>query len=84
VASASIFEIRLFLRATAQGKIAAVLNDLQKLTIGILTVLAPVIAYAATFLKSNDHGLSIIVLAGTVFTELATALYLQKGTHNRK
>jgi hypothetical protein len=84
VASASIFEIRLFLRATAQGKIAAVLNDLQKLTIGILTVLAPVIAYAATFLKSNDHGLSIIVLAGTVFTELATALYLQKGTRNRK
>jgi hypothetical protein len=84
VASASIFEIRLFLRATAQGKIAAVLNDLQKLTAGVVTVLGPVTAYAVTFLLSSDHGLSVVVLAGVVFVELATALYLQKGTPNRK
>jgi len=83
VVSASIFEIRLFLRTTAQGKIAAVLNDLEKLIVGVLTILAPIAVYAVTFLKSMDHGLSLIVMAGTVFAELATALYIQKGTHGR-
>lgn len=78
VASASIFEIRLFLRTVNQGKIAAVLNDLEKLIVGILTVLAPLVIYAATFLNSLDHGFSIIIMAGAVLAELATALYLQK------
>ena len=84
VASASIFEIHLFLRTVTQGKIAAVVNDLEKLIVGIMTVLAPLVIYAAAFLSSLDPGFSIIVMAGAVLAELATALYLQKRRLRRK
>jgi predicted permease len=84
VASASIFEIHLFFNTVTQGKIAAVLNDLEKLIVGILTVLAPLVIYGATFLNSLDHGFSIIAMAGAVLAELATALFLQKCRLRRK
>ncbi len=78
VASASIFEIRLFLRATAKGKIAAVLNDLEKMTAGVMTVLVPVSMYALVYLKSFDHVVSLVFLAGTVVAELTIALLLRR------
>jgi predicted permease len=78
VASASIFEIRVFLRATTQGRIAAVLNDLEKLTIGVLTVLAPVAVYALIFLSAFDHNFSLVFLVGTVVAELLIAQGLRR------
>jgi predicted permease len=76
VASASIFEIKLFLRTAAEGRIAAVVNDLEKLVVGTLTILVPVVAYAAAFLKSLDHSFSLLVMAGTALAELAAAAYM--------
>jgi predicted permease len=75
VASASIFEIKLFLRNAAEGKIAAVVNDLEKLVVGVLTILVPEVAYAAAFLRSFDHSFSLLVMGATALAELAAAVY---------
>ena len=76
IASASIFEIKLFLNAAAKGKIAAMVNDMEKLVIGVLTVLIPEAAYAGTFLFSLDHGISLLALGATTLAELAVAAHL--------
>jgi len=76
VASASIFEIRLFLRAAAKNKIGAVVNDLEKLVVGVLTVLIPMAGYSAVFLTSLNHGLSLLAMGGIAFLELTLAIYL--------
>jgi hypothetical protein len=80
VASASVFEVKIFLRSAARGKIAAVVNDLEKLVVGGFTVLAPVVAYSGVFLKSFDHILSILAMGGTVLAELAVAFYILRLT----
>ncbi len=80
VASAGIFEVKLFLRFAAKGKIVAVVNDLEKLAVGGLTVLAAVVGYTTAFLKSLDHYLSLLVMGGTVLAELAMAIYILRRT----
>jgi predicted permease len=74
VASASVFEIKLFLRNTAKSKLAGVVNDIEKLTVGIFTVLAPLFAYSATFLLSLSQALSLFAMAGIVLAELAVTI----------
>jgi hypothetical protein len=54
VASASIFEIVLFLRTTGKGQMSAIANDVQKLFIGVLVVLV-LVAYRA--LDRNNRSL---------------------------
>jgi predicted permease len=76
VASASIFEIKLFLRDTSTGKIDAVVNDIGKIFAGLLIVLIPEIAYATTFLLSFSHSLSILIMGIVASLELALATYL--------
>jgi len=80
VTSASVFEVKIFLRSAARGKIAAVVNDLEKLVVGGFTVLAPVVAYSVVFLKSFDHVISILAMGGTVLAELAVAFYILRLT----
>ena len=76
VASASIFEIKLFLRDTTTGKIDAIVNDIGKLVVGVLTVIVPEVAYAAAFLLAFSHSLSVLVMGTVTFAELAVAVYL--------
>jgi predicted permease len=76
VASASIFEIKLFLRDTATGKINAIVNDIGKLIVGVLTILIPELAYAVAFLFSLSHSLSVFVMGTVTLMELALAAYL--------
>jgi len=76
VASASIFEIKLFLRTAAQGKIASILNDFEKLAAGVFIILVPVVAYATVFLATFNHGLSFLAMGGVALAELAVALYV--------
>jgi predicted permease len=78
VASASIFEIKLFLRTAAKGKIASVLNDFEKLTIGMFIILVPEVAYATMFLATFNHSLSLLAMGGVALAELAAALYILK------
>lgn len=76
VASASIFEIVLFLRTTGKGQISAIFNEVQKLFIGVIIVLIPMAAYAALYLLVFSHVASLMVMVATTLMELAIALYV--------
>ncbi len=78
VACASVFEIKLFFKTIAKGRIAAILNDAQKLVAGILTIIIPEFAYAATFLISINHTLSTVAMGVAVVAEFAFAAYVLK------
>ena len=76
IASASIFEIQLFLHSVTQGKIAALFHDLQKLVIGVTTLTIPLATYALVFLFSFSHIFAILAMGGASALELALALHL--------
>jgi len=74
VASASIFEIVMFLRTTSKGQVSAIANDVQKLSIGVVVVLAPMVAYALAYLLFPDRIVPPLSMAIAVLTELAIAI----------
>ena len=76
VASASILEIKLFLRTAAKGKIASVFNDLEKLTVGVAVILVPEIAYAVGFLATFNHAFSLLAMGAVSLAEFAGALFV--------
>ncbi len=76
VASASIFEVNIFLGAAANGKIAALVNDIEKLVVGIVTVAVPQVLYGILFLWLNDQNLALLTLAVATFAEIGLALQM--------
>jgi predicted permease len=78
IASASIFEIRLFLSSAVKGRIAALALDLEKLIVGVTVTLIPEFSYAIAYFFSFDHSLAILSMGGAAVAELATAVYLLK------
>jgi len=76
IASASVFEIQLFLRSVTKGKIAALFHDLQKLVIGVTTLTVPLAAYAVVFLVSFSHIFAVLAMGGASASELALAIHL--------
>ncbi len=82
IASASIFEIKLFLRSVTNGKIAALIHDIKKLITGVMTIIFPMIAYAIGFQVSSSHILAILNMTVVVFVELTMAIYLTNQSKN--
>jgi predicted permease len=82
VASASIFEIQLFLSCVTKGKIAAILHDLKKLVVGVTTLAIPLAAYSIVYIVSSNHLLAVLVMGGASALELALALHLLKRNKN--
>ena len=82
VASASIFEIQLFLSYVTKGKIAALFHDLKKLVVGVTTLAIPLVAYVLVYIVSSNHIFAVLALGGTSTSELATALHLLKRNKN--
>jgi predicted permease len=78
IASASIIEVKLFLGTVVKGKINAIVNDLEKLIIGVFALLIPECVYAASFLTTLDQSFSLLVMATTVLAELAVSFYMLK------
>jgi predicted permease len=78
IASASVFEIKLFLNSAAKGRIAAVIRDAEKLAAGVMIALAPEIAYAVSYMISYNQVAAIIAMSGTAVAELTLALYVLK------
>jgi hypothetical protein len=76
VVSASIFEILIFLRKVGKSKIAGVINDVEKIIVGLLVVLVPEIAYAITYLFSFNHAFATLTICGTVLVELWIAFLM--------
>ncbi len=82
VASASIFEIQLFLSCVTQGKINAILHDLKKLVVGVTTLAIPLVAYAIIYVISSNHLFAVLALGGTSTSEFAFAFHLLKCNKN--
>lgn len=78
IASASIFEIKLFLSPLVRGRIAGLANELEKLIAGVATTLVPMIAYSTVYFFSFNHILAISGMSGVAAAELAIAVYLLK------
>jgi len=76
IASASIFEIQLFLSSVTKGKIAALIHDLKKLIIGVTTLITPLVVYAVGYLISFSHVFAVLGMGGASASELALAVYL--------
>jgi predicted permease len=78
IASASIFEINLFLGSASKGRIGALALDFERLIAGVMIIMIPELAYAATYFVSFDHVLAILVMGGVAVSELVLAFHLLK------
>ena len=76
IASASIFEIQLFLSSVTKGKISAIIHDLKKLVIGVATLLIPLVAYSIAYLFSFSHVFAVLCMGSASVSELGVAIYL--------
>jgi hypothetical protein len=76
IASASIFEIKLFLCSAAKGRVAAVIRDAEKLAAGVLITLIPVVAYAGSYFVSLDHVTAVLAMGGAAVSEFVVAFYV--------
>jgi predicted permease len=74
--SASIFEILIFLRSVGKSRIAGVINDVEKILVGLLMVFLPAIAYAIVYLLSFNHAFAALTMCGTSLVELWVALFM--------
>jgi predicted permease len=75
IVSASIFEILLFLHSAGKSKIAGIVNDAEKIFVGLLTILVPEAAYVVAYLFSFNHAFAILTMGGVTLAELWLALY---------
>jgi len=78
IASASILEIKLFLNSAAKGRIAAFVQDLEKLIAGVTITLIPEAAYASAYFISFNHTLAILAMSGVASAELTMSVWMLK------
>jgi predicted permease len=76
IASASIFEIQLFLSSVTKGRITALIHDLKKLIVGVTTLIIPLAVYAVGYLISFSHVFAVLGMGGASASELALAVHL--------
>ncbi|MCW4022077.1 MAG: hypothetical protein NWF02_02800 [Candidatus Bathyarchaeota archaeon] len=81
IASASIFEIQLFLSIVTKGKISALIHDLKKLVVGITTLVVPLLVYTVAYVVSSNHLIGVLSMGAVAFSELALAFYTLKRTN---
>jgi hypothetical protein len=73
---ASVFEMKLFFRTAAKSRIGSLVNDVEKLIVGLLAILVPELMFAVAFLSSLGYGFSLLLMAGTVLAELSISAYV--------
>ena len=76
IVSASVFEITIFLRYIGKSKIAGIINDAEKLFVGLLTILVPEAVYGMVYLFSFNHAFAILSMGGAALAELWIALHI--------
>jgi len=64
----------IFLRAVGKSKIAGAINDVEKILVGLSTILVPEIAYALVYVFSLNHTLATLTLGAVTLAELWIAL----------
>jgi predicted permease len=75
IVSASIFEILIFLRSVGKSRIAGVINDVEKILVGLLTIVIPEVAYVSVYLSSFNHALATLTMCGIALAELCIAIF---------
>ena len=75
IVSASIFEILIFLRSVGKSRIAGVINDVEKILVGLLTIVVPEVAYVIVYFFSFNHALAILAMCETILAELWLAFF---------
>jgi predicted permease len=75
IVSASIFEILIFLRSVGKSRIAGVINDVEKILVGLLTIVIPEVAYVSVYLASFNHALATLTMCGIALAELCIAIF---------
>ncbi|WNZ29897.1 MAG: hypothetical protein IAX21_03285 [Candidatus Bathyarchaeota archaeon] len=80
IASASIFEIQLFLSIVTKGKISALIHDLKKLVVGISTLIIPLLVYAIVYVVFLSHFFAVLSMGVVSISELVLAFYSLKRT----
>lgn len=78
IASASVFEIQLFLNSVTKGKISAIIHDIKKLVIGFTTLIFPLAVYSVVYLISFSHFFGLLYMGACSAFELSLAIYLLK------
>ena len=78
IVSAGVFEILIFLCSVGKSRIAGVINDAEKILVGLLTVFVPEIAYALAYLLSFNHVFATLAMGGTTLVELWIAFFTLK------
>lgn len=81
IASASVFEIQLFLSSVTTGKISALIHDFKKHVVGVTTLIAPLIIYAVVYIVSYSHTFAISSMGIISSLELSLAIWLL--SHNK-
>ena len=76
IISASIFEILIFLRTVGKSRIAGVINDAEKILVGLLAVFVPETAYVMLYLSSFNHAFATLAMGGISIVELWIALFV--------
>jgi len=76
IISASIFEILIFLRTVGKSRIAGVINDAEKILVGLLAVFVPETAYVILYLSSFNHAFATLAMGGISIVELWIALFV--------
>jgi predicted permease len=75
IVSASIFEILIFLRSVGKSRIAGVINDMEKILVGLLTIIVPEVAYAIVYFSSFNHVFATLTMLGTALAEISLAIF---------
>ncbi|HTY76150.1 MAG TPA: hypothetical protein VMD05_11390 [Candidatus Nanoarchaeia archaeon] len=76
VFSASVLELKLFFRAVARSRIASVVNDMEKLILGLSTILVLVIVYFIGFILTFNYSFSILFMGVAALVELCIAVLI--------
>jgi len=75
IVTASIFEILIFLRSVGKSRIAGVINDAEKILVGLLTIVIPEVAYVSVYLASFNHAFATLTMCGIALAELCIAIF---------
>jgi predicted permease len=76
IVSASIFEILIFLRSVGKSRIAGVINDVEKILVGLLTIVVPEVSYVIVYFFSFNHAFAALTMCGTSLAELWIAFFI--------
>ena len=64
------------MRSIGKSRIAGVINDVEKILVGLLLVFLSAIAYAIVYLFLFNHAFATLTMCGTSLAELWTALFM--------